>query len=121
MFIEHNKATWNEPAEFEFEPSMVWHDTDEIVVDEPAQIFLRNMMTKSRRSLEEVRPELEKKRKEVEGLKTRKDEVKLDESKGQIDADVTRVSLDYPPKISVASYSQAWKLCRLCSTQWKNS
>ncbi|KAF8429220.1 hypothetical protein EV426DRAFT_673363, partial [Tirmania nivea] len=90
MFVEHNIAQWNEPANFEFEPSMVWHDTDDIVVDEPAQVFLRNMMTKGRRSLEEVKPDLEKKKKEVEGLRARKEAVKFDDSQGQVDADVTR-------------------------------
>lgn len=72
---------------------MVWHDTDDIVVDEPAQVFLRNMMTKSRRSLEEVKPDLEKKRKEVEGLRARKEAVKADDSQGQVDADITRVGV----------------------------
>lgn len=93
MFVEHNVAAWNEPANFDFEPSMVWHDTDEIVVDEPAQVFLRNMMTKSRRSLDEVKPDWEKKRKEIEILKVRKEEVKIDETQGQLDADVARVCL----------------------------
>jgi len=93
MFVEHNVAPWSEPANFEFEPSMVWHDTDDIVVDEPAQVFLRNMMTKSRRSLEEVKPDWERRRKEVEGLRARREAVKFDDSQGQIDADVTKVSL----------------------------
>ncbi|KAF8475882.1 hypothetical protein BDZ91DRAFT_710506 [Kalaharituber pfeilii] len=90
MFVEHNIATWNEPAKFEFEPSMVWHDTDDIVVDEPAQVFLRNLMTKSRRSLDEIKPDVEKKQREVESLKAKKEQVKLDESTGQVDAEVTR-------------------------------
>lgn len=92
MFLEHNMANWNEPHDFEFEPSMVWHDTDEIVNDEHAQVFLRNMMTKSRRSLDEVKPSMETKKREVEGLRARKEEAKIDESTGQTDVEVTRVS-----------------------------
>lgn len=91
MFVEHNVRTFNEPPDFEFEPSMIWHDTDEIVVDDPAQVFLRNTMTKARRSLDEIKPDLEKKRKEVEGLKARKEEVKVDETKCQVDGEVTKV------------------------------
>lgn len=91
MFVEHNVRAFNEPSNFEFEPSMIWHDTDEIVVDDPAQVFLRNTMTKARRSLDEIKLDLEKKRKDVESLKARKEEVKVDEAKGQVDAEVTKV------------------------------
>lgn len=91
MFIEHNRANWVEPVEFRFEPSMVWNDTDDMVIDEPAQVFLRNIMTKSRRALEEVKPDLEKKRREVDALRSRKEDVKYDESKAVNDGEITRV------------------------------
>lgn len=119
MFVEHNIGAWNEPFNFEFEPSMVWHDTDDIVVDDPAQVFLRNLMTKSRRSLDEVKPDFEKKRKEVEALKARKEEVKIDETNRQIDADVTRVSLNI--YLSASIICEANRHHRPCSAPWRSS
>lgn len=66
MFVRHNAGPWQEPADFQFEPSPVWLDDGSIATDEAAAIFLRNVLTKSKASLQEHRRELDKKRKEVE-------------------------------------------------------
>ncbi|RMZ70698.1 actin polymerization [Pyrenophora seminiperda CCB06] len=70
MFVRHNVGSWQEPGDFQFEPSPVWLDDNAIAVDESATVFLRNVLTKSKASLAEHRRELEKKRKEVEVAKT---------------------------------------------------
>ncbi|KAL5460991.1 hypothetical protein PMIN07_005500 [Paraphaeosphaeria minitans] len=69
MFVRHNAGSWQEPADFQFEPSPVWLDDGSIATDEAAVIFLRNVLTKSKSALQEHRRELDKKRKEVEGAR----------------------------------------------------
>jgi len=70
MFVRHNAGSWQEPGDFQFEPSPVWLDDNTIAVDDSATVFLRNVLTKSKAALAEHRRELEKKRKEVEVAKT---------------------------------------------------
>jgi hypothetical protein len=69
MFVRHNAGSFQEPADFQFEPSPVWLDDGSIATDEAAAIFLRNVLTKSKASLQEYRRELDKKRKEVENAR----------------------------------------------------
>ncbi|KAH7068156.1 hypothetical protein BKA63DRAFT_423691 [Paraphoma chrysanthemicola] len=69
MFVRHNAGGWQEPGDFQFEPSPVWLDDGSIAVDESATTFLRNVLTKSKSSLGEHKRELDKKRKEVENAK----------------------------------------------------
>ncbi|KAF2181964.1 FCH-domain-containing protein [Zopfia rhizophila CBS 207.26] len=69
MFVRHNAGAWQEPANFQFEPSPVWLDDGSIATDESATVFLRNVLTKTKASLGEHRRELDKKRKEVENAR----------------------------------------------------
>ncbi|KAI8943206.1 hypothetical protein NX059_001233 [Plenodomus lindquistii] len=69
MFVRHNAGPWQEPGDFQFEPSPVWLDDNSIAVDESATIFLRNVLMKTKASLGDYRRELDKKRKEVENAK----------------------------------------------------
>lgn len=70
MFVRHNAGSWQEPGDFQFEPSPVWLDDNSIAVDESATVFLRNVLMKTKASLGDHRRNLEKKRKEVENAKT---------------------------------------------------
>jgi hypothetical protein len=70
MFVRHNAGGWQEPGDFQFEPSPVWLDDGSLAVDDSATTFLRNVLTKTKASLAEQRRELDKKRKEVENAKT---------------------------------------------------
>ena len=81
MFIQHNAISWQEPADFVFEPSPVWHDDDAMATDDTAKVFLRNLMSKSKTSLGELRREVEKKRKEVEGVKRIRENVRAGKDK----------------------------------------
>ncbi|KAJ4376184.1 Protein BZZ1 [Neocucurbitaria cava] len=69
MFVRHNAGSWQEPGDFQFEPSPVWLDDSSIAVDDSAAVFLRNVLTKTKASLGDYRRELDKKRKEVENAK----------------------------------------------------
>lgn len=72
MFLQHNATQSQEPANLGFEPSPVWHDDASIITDEPAKVFLRNVLGKSKTQVRELRVEADKKRREVEdGRKVR--------------------------------------------------
>lgn len=69
MFVQHNASGWSEPTDFQFEASPIWHDDERLITDEAAKVFLRNKVSKSRRSLGELTATVDSKKKEVEGLK----------------------------------------------------
>lgn len=69
MYMRHNVGAFQEPPDKEFEPSPVWHDDDAMAIDETAKIYLRNVLTKSKSQLGELRREVDKKRREVENVK----------------------------------------------------
>jgi hypothetical protein len=69
MFVRHNAGPWQEPADFQFEPSPVWLDDGSIATDDSAVVFLQNILTKTKASLAEQRRTLDIKRKEVENVK----------------------------------------------------
>lgn len=70
MFVRHNMEPWQEPPDFEFEPSPIWHDDPEIVTNEYAKVFLRNMVTKSREGLAKVQGTVTLKQQEVDDIRT---------------------------------------------------
>ncbi|KAI0456956.1 hypothetical protein F5B21DRAFT_466338 [Xylaria acuta] len=76
MYIRHNMGAFQEPPDKVFEPSPVWHDDDAMVTDEPAKIFLRNVLNKSKSQLGDLRREVDKKRREVESVKRLKQKVR---------------------------------------------
>lgn len=69
MFVRHNVAPWQEPPDKVFEPSPVWHDDDAMMVGDTAKVFLRNVLSKSKNQLGDLRREVDKKRREVESIK----------------------------------------------------
>ena len=69
MYIRHNLDSWQEPPDKIFEPSPVWHDDDIMVTDEPAKVYLRNVLNKSKGQLGDLRREVDKKRRDVETVK----------------------------------------------------
>jgi formin-binding protein 1 len=69
MFARHNNIPWDEPVDFVFEPSPIWHDDPEIITDEYAKVFLRNMVTKSREGLSKIQGNVALKHQEVDNLR----------------------------------------------------
>ncbi|KAL1593459.1 Protein BZZ1 [Nothophoma quercina] len=69
MFVRHNAGGFQEPGNFQFEPSPVWLDDGSLAVDESAVTFLRNVLLKTKSSLGDYRRDLDKKLKEVENAK----------------------------------------------------
>lgn len=86
MYMRHNIGGFNEPQDKFFEPSPVWHDDDLMVVDEMAKVYLRNVLSKSKSQLGELRREVDKKRREVEGVRRLKQRVREGtEKKDEVD------------------------------------
>ncbi|KAL2802713.1 hypothetical protein BJX63DRAFT_99833 [Aspergillus granulosus] len=69
MFLRHNVTQLQEPTLLGFEPSPVWHDDDALITDEAAKVFLRNLLSKSKTQVRELRVESDQKRRDVEGAK----------------------------------------------------
>ena len=69
MFMQHNVAPWQEPPNLMFEPSPVWLDDGGMAVDEVAKVFLRNVLSKSKGQLGELKEEFDRKRREVDAIK----------------------------------------------------
>ncbi|KAK1255440.1 hypothetical protein MKX08_009435 [Trichoderma sp. CBMAI-0020] len=76
MYMRHNMGAFHEPPDKVFEASPVWHDDDLMIVDETAKIYLRNVLTKSKSQLAELRREVDKQRREVETVKRLKQRVR---------------------------------------------
>lgn len=69
MFVQHNAVQWQEPSDLIFEPSPVWLDNDNMMVDETSKIFLRNILQKSKPLINQLKTEATTKRREVENVK----------------------------------------------------
>lgn len=96
MFLKHNIAVWSEPGQFGFEASPIWHDNPDMVIDEQAQVYLRNMLQKSRQVVTGLKGEVDRRGKEIAHLSSRWDELKLDENEAQKEVDVARVGTSLP-------------------------
>ncbi|KAE8379804.1 hypothetical protein BDV26DRAFT_258605 [Aspergillus bertholletiae] len=69
MFLRHNVSQSQEPPNMTFEPSPIWHDDEALVTDETAKVFLRNLLSKSKTQVRELRVECDQKRRDVETSK----------------------------------------------------
>ena len=69
MFMRHNVTPWQEPSDLTFEPSPVWLDDSAMAVDEVAKVFLRNVLSKSKGQLGELKADVDRKRREVEAIR----------------------------------------------------
>lgn len=76
MFLRHNVTQLQEPPNLAFEPSPIWHDDDAIVTDEAARVFLRNLLSKSKMQVRELRVESDKHKREVDTSKRIRENVR---------------------------------------------
>ena len=66
MFMQHNVVQWQDPPDMGFEASPVWHDDAQMIVDDSAKVFLRNILGKSKGQMNELKREVDQKRRDVE-------------------------------------------------------
>ena len=90
MYMRHNMGAFQEPSDKSFEPSPVWHDDSTMVTDGAAQVYLRNLLGKSKSQLSELRREVDKKQREVNGVKQVKQRVRQGTEKKD-EAEVVRM------------------------------
>ncbi|TQV95295.1 actin polymerization protein Bzz1 [Cordyceps javanica] len=76
MYMRHNLGSFQEPVNNTFEASPLWHDDNLMIVDEPAKVYLRNVLSKSKSQLGELRREVDRKRRDVESVKNLKQKVR---------------------------------------------
>ncbi|KAE8353214.1 hypothetical protein BDV28DRAFT_133553 [Aspergillus coremiiformis] len=69
MFLRHNVSQSQEPPNLTFEPSPIWHDDEALITNETAKVFLRNLLSKSKTQVRELRVESDQKGREVEAAK----------------------------------------------------
>lgn len=81
MFVRHNAVQWQDPPDFAFEPSPVWLDTDAMATDETAKIFLRNILTRSKPLINEMKAQAQQKRKELENVKRARENIRAGKDK----------------------------------------
>lgn len=51
MFVKHNLSTFSEPKDFYYEPSPIWHDDENMIVEDSALRFLRTRLNDSTKKL----------------------------------------------------------------------
>ncbi|RIA98362.1 hypothetical protein C1645_731713 [Glomus cerebriforme] len=86
LFIKHNKRSWEEPADFVFEPSPTFDDIEELVDDENSQVYLSNKLSKAKRNLMKLTSEIDSKRKEIDGMESLKEAYENNPKLGDSDA-----------------------------------
>jgi len=69
LFMRHNATNWHAPGNFIFSPSPVWHDDSSMAVDATSQVFLRNILRKSKPALSAMRQEVDKKQRDVDKVR----------------------------------------------------
>lgn len=86
MFVRHNVNQSQEPPNMPFEPSPIWHDDDTIAADESAKVFLRNMLSKSKGQVRELRVEADRKRGEVNNARRIRENIRQGkDSRSEVD------------------------------------
>lgn len=76
MFLRHNLTQWQEPPDKGFEPSPIWHDDAAMIVDDLAKVFLRNILSRSKAQLADLKRDVDTKRRGVEAAKRVKQQVR---------------------------------------------
>ncbi|ODV92612.1 hypothetical protein CANCADRAFT_1203 [Tortispora caseinolytica NRRL Y-17796] len=91
MFSKHNTGTWNEPPDFVYEPSAIWHEDEEMVVDDGSKVILRNRVSNSYKRLEDLRAKISDTRANIETLKEKKQKCLEDPKAGSYEETLNRI------------------------------
>ncbi|KAL7751571.1 Protein BZZ1 [Sorochytrium milnesiophthora] len=68
LFVKTNQRDWTEPADFTFDPTHLWRDTNEFVKDDQTKVVLQNQRAKVLKKKKGVLVELDEYNKIVDGL-----------------------------------------------------
>uniref|UniRef100_A0A060SZJ5 Protein BZZ1 n=1 Tax=Blastobotrys adeninivorans TaxID=409370 RepID=A0A060SZJ5_BLAAD len=61
MFVRHNLVSWTEPPDFNYEPSPIWHDDEQMVTNDQELVFLRRKLHDASTKLTDQSNTVEKK------------------------------------------------------------
>ncbi|KAK4694634.1 hypothetical protein P7C71_g2980, partial [Lecanoromycetidae sp. Uapishka_2] len=98
-----------EPLDLTFEPSPVWLDDSAMATDETAKIYLRNVLSRSKGQLRELKQEVDKRKKEVENIKQCPGEQSKEERK-KLKVERQAASKAAPPQTNGAPHDGATEL-----------
>ncbi|KAF9573211.1 hypothetical protein EC968_008849 [Mortierella alpina] len=73
VFVRTHKTPWTAPADQPFESSSTFNDTEELVVDDNARVFLSNKLMKLRRKQAQTTVDINTRVKDLEGLSNLKE------------------------------------------------
>ncbi|KAF9112165.1 SCF ubiquitin ligase complex subunit cdc4 [Mortierella sp. AM989] len=73
VFVRTNKVPWSAPVDQPFESSPTFNDTEELVVDDNARVFLTNKLMKLRRRQAQATVDISNRLKDLEGLQNLKE------------------------------------------------
>ncbi|KAF9198350.1 hypothetical protein BGZ49_000847, partial [Haplosporangium sp. Z 27] len=68
VFVRNNKVPWSAPVDQPFESSPTFNDTEELVIDDNARVFLSNKLMKLRRRQAQTIVDINNRLKDMEGL-----------------------------------------------------
>ncbi|KAF9438240.1 hypothetical protein BGZ76_009071 [Entomortierella beljakovae] len=71
-FVRANRALWSAPVDQPFESSPTFNDTEELVVDDNARVFLNNKLMKLRRRQAQAKVDIANRLKDLDGLQNLK-------------------------------------------------
>ncbi|KAF9193140.1 hypothetical protein BGZ51_004112 [Haplosporangium sp. Z 767] len=82
IFVRSHKTPWTAPADHPFESSPTFNDTEELVIDDNARVFLSNKLMKLRRKHAQTTVDINTRLKDLEGLSNLKEAYKANNSLG---------------------------------------
>lgn len=82
-----------------FEPSPVWHDDDAMAVDDTAKIFLRNVLSKGKTQLVELKPEADQRRKELDNVRRIKHNIRAGKEQKVDEVELVRAMFSIQEKL----------------------
>ncbi|KAG0042311.1 hypothetical protein BGZ83_000610 [Gryganskiella cystojenkinii] len=100
VFVRSRRAPWSTPADQPFESSPTFNDTEELVVDDNARVFLSNKLMKLRRKNAQSTVDISARVKDLEGLQNLKEAYLGNRSLGDPD-DVNENILETQRSITV--------------------
>ncbi|KAF8942128.1 hypothetical protein BGZ47_006803 [Haplosporangium gracile] len=68
VFIRTHRAAWSAPLDLPFESSHIFNDTEELVLDDNARVFLSNKLMKLRRKQAQTTVDINSRLKDMEGV-----------------------------------------------------
>jgi hypothetical protein len=79
MFIKHNLTEWQEPQDFYYVPSSIWHDDDHFVAGESEMQALKRTLALAHKTQSKLDDAIESEREKLNSLTTQKTETKSKE------------------------------------------